>query len=326
MKNTFAWVQVMRFSRLMVVSLVLVGSMLAALPFTNEVGAETTGTAESMAIAVGNFAELCGLSGGALVAMFDFDESLNIANVITTCHGGADDGETCFITPDTTGCMFTRTPEPIAPGLPDAADPGENPQQTTDQGQNTAPSGGVFENPTWGGPLVVMTNHDDVDDTADGANLLCKILGGTSSEHHDWDTSWGLIIFTNCDGGLLDGASCSHYGGTSLCSRIALPEGDTVAPSGSGNEIPAASAPIVSSPTAEPTLVVVTSVNPTPTPTLAPTVAPTSEPTVMPTEVPVEPTIVPTTAPPPPPQNDNSLPPGGGVEEPAPTPTEVVLN
>jgi hypothetical protein len=134
--------------------------------------------------------------------------SVGTLSVTTTCRGGASDGRTCTHTFSTYDCSqgLAQTPESIAPGAGEPADPGQNPQnQTTVLDQNTAPTGSVAEDPTRGEEVTAAARA-----TTDDVVLACESLGGIATV----DT-YGSIGATevHCRGGVLDGTTCivGHY-------------------------------------------------------------------------------------------------------------------
>jgi hypothetical protein len=233
------------------------------------------------------------------------------ATVDVHCRGGLLDGMSCMIGHYDSYCTYYRvTTDPAAL---DGVTPDTLPE--------------VLDDPTGDGSTVILNQSGTPVDTAASQAAICRIFGGTPLNTMVLDGNGAVgTSLSYCDGGLLDGMLCANSIDDSSCAFFGTIPESPAADSPAGNEVPANDAPAAPPPTVVPTAVVDTSAKPTPTPTMMPTTEPTVAPTVVPTEVPVEPTIVPTLAPPPP-QNDNSLPPGGGVEDPVlePTPTEVVL-
>lgn len=251
-----------------------------------EVTATTRATTDEVVLA-------CESLGG--IATVDSRGGIGATNV--HCRGGVLDGTTCIVGHYDTYCPFFLIGTEL-----DAMTPETMPDLLVD--------------PDRDGNVVVMSQHVDIDDAADAAGTLCEGFGGTSSEHHEWEIGFEHIVATSCEGGLLDGMTCTHYYNQSVCIFRAIePDSIQIDPP-AGNEVPAESAPAAPSPTVMPTEIVVAN----PTPTTEPTVIPTIEPTAVPTE-PVDPPTFPT------PPTDDVVAPPGEAQDPVvePTPTVVVL-
>ena len=159
---------------------------------------------------------VCEGNGGKLTT------SIGQMSATTTCAGGLNDGRTCKHTFSTQDCNKTlvRTPEPVAPGAGETADPGHNSRnQTTVTGENTMPSGGVAEDPTLGEEVTA-----NVTATSDEQVLACESLGGIATVVTNGSIAASEV---HCRGGVLDGMTCivGHYDSSCTFFRVTTDPG-----------------------------------------------------------------------------------------------------
>lgn len=269
---------------------------------------------------------VCNILGGAFDYNSNYSGSQPVRDGGTSTCRFANIDFTCTHKEDgTMNCTATRT----APAEDTHVSPGEGVagNDSTTSGER---SGGSVV--TQG---VVIDPEPGISPEQRTIDLInsCRVMGGTETVTTTFDLNNVLIgSGVNCTGGVLDGFDCVKALESFVCEWLrGVPDGEAVFE------------PTVTLVTELPRPVVAADAPTAPPPTLQPQVSPTEasaapaptdtppEPTLAPTALAAEPTVDPTqsseppTFPVPPGNNDNSMPPDGGVAEPAPTATEPAL-